>query len=303
MSEIVTQVSEDSAAAAALGETSARFVRWTQFAALGVLIGLLYHGILANLASQWWNDPDFSHGFFIPIFSGLVIWLMRRQLLSLNPAPSWSGLLIVGGALITLVVGVLGAELFLSRSSLILLLAGIVVLFFGWRVFGVSLFPWAVLFLMIPIPAILYNQLTFPLQFLASKFATGLLSFAGVPVLREGNVIRLPAMSLEVVEACSGIRSLLSLTSLAVVFAYFLEVRVWKRVALVIAAIPIAVAANGLRIMGTGLLVQYWDPDKAQGFFHEFSGWVIFLFSLIMLYAAHRLMNLRWRRGDGRKTT
>jgi exosortase len=302
MSEIVIQVSEDSAAAAALGETSARFAGWTQVVALGLLIGLLYHGILANLASQWWNDPDFSHGFFIPVFSGFVIWRMRRQLVSLKPAPSWSGLLIVVGALIALVVGVLGAELFLSRSSLLLLLAGLVVLFFGWRVFGVTLFPWAVLFLMIPIPAILYNQLTFPLQFLASKFATGLLSLAGVPVLREGNVIRLPAMSLEVVEACSGIRSLISLTSLAVVFAYFLEVRIWKRVALVIAAIPIAVAANGLRIMGTGLLVQYWDPDKAEGFFHEFSGWVIFLFSLIMLYAAHRLMNLRWRRGNGRKT-
>jgi len=302
MSEIVTQVSEDSAAAAALGETSARFAQWTQFAVLGVLIGILYHGILANLASQWWNDPDFSHGFFIPMFSGLVIWRMRRQLLSLSPAPSWSGLLIVVGALITLVVGVLGAELFLSRSSLLLILAGLVVLFFGWRVFGVTLFPWAVLFLMIPIPAILYNQLTFPLQFLASKFATGLLSLAGVPVLREGNVIRLPVMSLEVVEACSGIRSLMALTSLGVVFVYFLESRLWKRVALVIATVPIAVAANALRIMGTGLLVQYWDPDKAEGFFHEFSGWVIFLFSLVMLYAAHRLMNLRWRRGDGRKT-
>lgn len=301
MSEIVTQLSQDSAVVAPLGGTSAKFGRWTQFAALGLLIGLLYHGILANLASQWWNDPDFSHGFFIPIFSWLVIWRMRRQLLSLNPAPSWSGLLIVVGALITLVVGVLGAELFLSRSSLLLLLAGLVVLFLGWRVFSVTLFPWAVLFLMIPIPAILYNQLTFPLQFLASKFATGLLSFAGVPVLREGNVIRLPALSLEVIEACSGIRSLISLTSLAIVFAYFLEARIWKRVALVIAAVPIAVAANGLRIMGTGLLVQYWDPDKAEGFFHEFSGWVIFLFSLIMLYAAHRLMNLRWRRGDGRK--
>ena len=301
MSEIVTQVSEDSAAAVALGETSARFAQWTQFAALGVLIGLLYHGILANLASQWWNDPDFSHGFFIPMFSGLVIWLMRRQLLSLNPAPSWSGLLIVAGALITLVVGVLGAELFLSRSSLILLLAGLVVLFFGWRVFGVTLFPWAVLFLMIPIPAILYNQLTFPLQFLASKFATGLLSVVGVPVLREGNVIRLPAMSLEVVEACSGIRSLISLASLGVVFAYFLEPRLWKRIALVIATVPIAVAANGLRIMGTGLLVQYWDPDKAEGFFHEFSGLVIFMVSVGLLYVAHRLINFRWRAG-GRTT-
>jgi exosortase len=226
---------------------------------------------------------------------------MRRQLVSLKPAPSWSGLLIVAGALITLVVGVLGAELFLSRSSLLLLLAGLVVLFFGWRVFGVTLFPWAVLFLMIPIPAILYNQLTFPLQFLASKFATGLLSVAGVPVLREGNVIRLPAMSLEVVEACSGIRSLISLASLGVVFAYFLESRLWKRIGLVIATVPIAVAANGLRIMGTGLLVQYWDPDKAEGFFHEFSGLVIFMVSVGMLYVAHRLINFQWRTRVGRK--
>jgi exosortase len=302
MSEIVSHMSEDSSAPATLGETSPRFAQWTQFAALGVLIALLYHGILANLVSQWWNDPDFSHGFFIPIFSGLVIWRMRHQLVSLHPAPSWSGLLIVVGALITLVVGVLGAELFLSRSSLILLLAGLVVLFFGWRAFGITLFPWAVLFLMIPIPAILYNQLTFPLQFLASKFATGLLSLAGVPVLREGNVIRLPAMDLEVAEACSGIRSLISLTSLAVVFSYFLETRVWKRAALVIAAIPIAVTANALRIMGTGLLVEYWDPSKGQGFFHEFSGWVIFLFSIMMLYAAHKLMNFRWHRKDARKT-
>lgn len=297
MSEIVTQVSEGSAAAAALAETSPRFAQWTQFAALGVLIGLLYHGILANLASQWWNDPDFSHGFFIPIFSGLVIWRMRHQLVSLKPTPSWSGLLIVLGALITLVVGVLGAELFLSRSSLILLLAGLVILFFGWRVFSATLFPWAFLFLMIPIPAILYNQVTFPLQLLASKFSTGLLSLAGVPVLREGNVIRLPAMSLEVAVACSGIRSLVALASLGVVFAYFLESRPWKRIALVIATVPIAVAANGLRIMGTGLLVQYWDPSKGEGFFHEFSGLVIFVVSLGLLYIAYRVINFRWRAG------
>ncbi len=287
---------------AGLEEAPVSLEQWAQFAAIAVLISILYYSILANLALQWWNDPDFSHGFFVPIFSGFVAWRMRHELARLDSRPSWFGVPIVGAALITMIVGVLGAELFLSRSSFILLLAGLTILFFGWRFFAAIWFPWAVLFLMIPIPAILYNQITFPLQFLASKFATALLSFAGVPVLREGNVINLPAMSLEVVEACSGIRSLISLTSLAVVFAYFLEARIWKRVALVIAAIPIAVAANSLRIMGTGLLVQYWDPDKAEGFFHEFSGWVIFLFSLIMLYAAHRLMNLRWRTGNGRKT-
>ena len=297
----LTQASSDSAAVVALGETPVGSLQWSQLAAVIALIGILYHGILANLALQWWNDPDFSHGFFVPIFSGFVIWRMHHDLARVDSRPSWFGLPVVGAALITLIVGVLGAELFLSRSSLILLLAGLTIWFLGWRFFGAISFPWAVLFLMIPIPAILYNQLTFPLQFLASNLATSLLSLAGVPVLREGNVIHLPAMRLEVVEACSGIRSLVSLTSLAVVFTYFFEARIWKRVVLVVAAIPIAVAANGLRIMGTGLLVQYWDPDKAEGFFHEFSGWVIFLLSLLMLYAIHRLINFRWHRGKGRK--
>jgi len=108
-----------------------------------------------------------------------------------------------------------------------------------------------------------------------------------VPVLREGNIINLPAMPLEVADACSGIRSLLSLTTLAVMYGYLLEPRVWLRVVLALASIPIAVAANGFRIFGTGLLVQYWDPDKAQGFFHEFSGWLMFVVSLLLLFGVH----------------
>jgi exosortase len=109
-----------------------------------------------------------------------------------------------------------------------------------------------------------------------------------VPVLREGNIINLPAMPLEVAQACSGIRSLMSLTTLAIMYGYLVERRVWVRVALALASIPIAVAANGLRIVGTGLIVQYWDPEKAEGFFHLFSGWLVFVFSLLMLFALHR---------------
>jgi exosortase len=114
----------------------------------------------------------------------------------------------------------------------------------------------------------------------------------GVPALREGNVIILPAMALEVAEACSGIRSLLSLTTLAIIYGYFMETRLWIRIVLALASVPIAVAANSLRIVGTGLLVQYWDPGKGEGFFHLFSGWLIFVVSLVMLYLLHELLGL-----------
>jgi exosortase len=193
----------------------------------------------------------------------------------------------------TLVLGVLGAELFLSRVSLIMLLVGLVLFLQGWGMLQALLFPLAILFLMVPIPSIILNQITFPLQMLASKLSAWILPFLGVPVLREGNVINLPAMPLEVADACSGIRSLLSLTCLAVMYGYLLEKRMGIRVILALASIPIAVAANGLRIVGTGLLVQYWDPEKAEGFFHAFSGWLIFVVSLLMLFAVHRLLVMR----------
>lgn len=272
----------------------------TQYIRVGVLallVAFLYAGILRSLVSQWWNDPNFSHGFFVPLFSGYVIWLDRKRLAATPLRPSWMGLALMGLALAILIVGVLGAELFLSRTSLILLLAGMVIHFLGWAHLRMMLFPLAFLLLMIPIPAIIFNQIAFPLQLFASQVATGLLQLVGVPALREGNVIQLPVMSLEVVEACSGIRSLVSLGTLAIIYGYFMEPSVTKRVFLALASIPIAVAANAGRVVGTGLLGTYWDPDKAQGFFHTFSGWVIFVMSLAMLFGLHGLMRLwtRWR--------
>lgn len=256
-----------------------------------VVTGFLYRQILPALVVNWWNDPNFSHGFFVPLFSFLVVWKERKKLAEIPRQPSWIGLIVISGALLVLIVGVFGAELFLSRSSLVLLLAGLIIYFAGWAHFRLLLFPWAVLFLMIPIPVILYNQIAFPLQFLASRLATSLLAVLGVPVLREGNVINLSTMSLEVVEACSGIRSLVSLTTLAVIYGYFMERRYPLRVFLALAAIPIAVIANGLRIMGTGLLGEYLSPDMAEGFFHSFSGWIIFLLSLAMLFLLHGAFN------------
>jgi exosortase len=262
--------------------------RFWQGITLLALAGWLYAPILIRLVMQWWSDPNFSHGFFVPAFSLFLLWQDRFRLRQIQPAPSLWGLPVIVIAMCILILGVFGAELFLSRMSLIMLIAGLTIFFMGWEVLRTILFPLLFLVLMVPLPAIVFSQITFPLQILASKLSAGLLPLLGVPVLREGNVINLPTMPLEVAEACSGIRSLLSLTTLAIMYGYLLEKRVAIRVLLALASVPIAVAANGLRIVGTGLLVQYWDPDKAEGFFHAFSGWLIFVVSLLMLFILHQ---------------
>jgi len=293
----MTSAGRDVAAAPSARGAQIRRTWWWSAAVLVILIAWLYQDILRRLVLQWWNDPNFSHGFFVPAFSIFVIWSERKRLALALAQPSWLGLPVLAGALAILIAGVLGAELFLSRSSLVFLLAGLFIYFQGISRFRVLLFPWASLFLMIPIPTIIFNQVAFPLQFLASRLASELLAGLGVPVLREGNVIHLPTMSLEVVEACSGIRSLVSLVTLAVIYGYFLEPRIFRRVLLVVAAIPVAVLVNGLRVMGTGLLGYWWNPDAAEGFFHTFSSWVIFLLAVGMLLALHGAMRLfdRWR--------
>jgi exosortase len=258
--------------------------------ALAAMITLLYSGIFILLAEDWWSDPNFSHGFFVPAFSAFIIWKKRKELANLTTRPSWSGLGVVLVALLVYVLGVIGAELFLSRSSFVLLLLGLVIYFLGWAYLRALAFPLTFLLLMIPLPTLILSQVTLPLQFLASNLASSLLAAMGVPVLREGNIIQLPTMSLEVVEACSGIRSLVSLVTLAIIYGYLLESRTAPRVFLALTAVPIAIAANSLRVTGTGLLGLYWGPDKAEGFFHTFSGWIIFLLALAMLFALHRIL-------------
>ena len=256
------------------------------------LMAAVYYRVLAKLVTDWWQIPDFSHGFLVPIFAAYLVWTKRKILLDTRIAPAWSGIVFVVAGLVVLVLGVYGAELYLSRVSLVILLAGLVLCFGGWELLKELRFVLLVLLLAIPIPSILFNEITLPLQILASKLASALLPVFGVPVLREGNVIELPAMKLEVAEACSGIRSLMSLFTLSVFYGYFVEKSNLRRAILAVASIPIAIAANAVRILGTGLFVQYWDPEKALGFFHEFSGWVMFLVSLGCLFIVHRIMHL-----------
>jgi exosortase len=259
---------------------------------IGGLVAAVYFSVLAKLVNDWWQIPDYSHGFLVPIFAAYLVWAKRKVLLEAQIAPNPGGVLVVGVGLAVLVLGVYGAELFLSRVSLVILLAGMALCFGGVQLLKELRFALLVLLLAIPIPSLLFNEITLPLQFLASSFASALLPLFGVPVLREGNVIELASMKLEVAEACSGIRSLMSLFTFSVIYGYFFEKSSLRRVVLVLSSIPIAIAANAVRIVGTGLCVQYWDPDKAQGFFHEFSGWVMFLVSLCCLFVVHRTMSL-----------
>lgn len=275
---------------------------WWKTGILLLAVGVLFGPTLARLVSDWWNDPNFSHGFFVPLFSAFVVWQDRKRLQTLPVSPSWFGLVALALSLGTFTVGTLGAELFLSRASFVLLLAGLIIHFLGWRWFRAVLFPWLFLFLMIPIPVIVFNHVAFPLQLLASKLATFSLDLSGVPVLREGNLIHLPTIVLEVVDACSGIRSLVSLVTLAIIYVYFLEPARGRRILLVLAAVPIAVVANALRVTGTGLLGYYWDADKAQGFFHTSSGLIIFVISLGLLFSLHGAMRLISRLQAKRRT-
>jgi exosortase len=296
-----TSTRTESLRAAIFNAAAARRHGLLQRAVLVLLIGLLYFRILSGLVSQWWHDPNYSHGFIVPLFCAWLVWKERQRLAGLPQKGSGAGLVAVVAALAILVLGVFGAENFLSRTSLLFLLAGLIVYLGGWTWFRHLIYPWAVLFLMIPLPAIIFYQISLPLQFQASRLASGLLQLGGIPVLREGNVIHLPALTLDVVEACSGLRSLVSLVTLAVILGYLFERRFLQRGLLILSALPIAVVANGFRIMGTGILGEYWNPEKAEGFFHIFSGLVIFLASFGMLLMVHVVTSWIGRRGAARQ--
>jgi len=265
---------------------------WLPSSFIAILLAVLYYRVALKLVYDWYTIPDYSHGFLVPFFALFLLWDKRKAIASTPIRQSWRGIGLVVLAIAILILGVYGVDLFTARISFVLLLAGLIWTLLGWQMLLQLRFPLLVLVLAIPFPTILFNQITFPLQLFASRIASQTLPLLGVPVLLEGNVIQLPVMKLEVAEACSGIRSLMSLFTLAVFYGYFLERTTTRRVILALASIPIAVAANVVRIVGTGLCVQYWDPDKALGFFHEFSGWVMFVISLGCLYLVHRVMRL-----------
>jgi exosortase len=262
---------------------------WGQIAWFGLLMIACWAPVLRALVRQWASDPDMGHGFFVPVIAGYIVWLKRDELLAIKPQPNWWGLVVVMFAGVQLMIGTLGVELFLARTSFVIMLIGVVWLLGGSLMLKKLAFPLFLLFFMVPIDAVIYNQITFPLQLLASRLADGALTLLSVPVLREGNILELPNQRLSVVEACSGIRSLLSLTFLSLVYGYFFEKKTWIRVVLFLSTVPIAIVANSSRVTITGILTQV-KPDAAEGFFHEAEGWVIFMVALGILILFHQLI-------------
>ena len=251
------------------------------------LILLLYASVIKGLAVQWWTDADYGHGFFVPLFSIYILWRERERWTKTEIKPNNFGFVVMLGAIGLLLLGSLGAELFTSRFSLLVLLAGTILFLTGWKMLRAVSFPLGYLMWMIPIPVIIYNQITFPLQLIASRLATSWLELAQVPVLRDGNILIMSNYSLEVVEACSGIRSLMTLMALAVAYGYLVSPRRWVRYVLAAFMVPIAIVTNAIRIMGAGLLARHFGPAAAEGFLHEFSGWAIFLVALLLMFGGH----------------
>lgn len=259
---------------------------------LVVALVWLYADVLPALVRQWAADPDYSHAFFVVPLAVFFVWERRAALSTLPLRPHVAGLAVLVVSLGLFIAGRYGSELFLTRVSIVGVLAGLILFLAGWAQLRLLAFPIAFLLFMIPLPAIVFNQLAFPLQLLASRLGEVVISATGVPVLREGNVLLLPGTTLEVAEACSGIRSLLSLLMLAIVLGYFTERRAGPRATIAVAAVPIAVIANAIRVAGTGLASYWISPAVAEGFFHSFSGWLMFVVALAGLLAVHRGLEL-----------
>jgi exosortase len=263
---------------------------WAAIAWFGALLMACYAPILWGLARQWAAGEDMSHGFFVPMVAGFVAWQRRAEIAAVEASPSYWGLAIAAWGGVQMVLGTLAAQLFVARTAFLVSLVGAVLFLGGPRLLKILAFPLLLLTFMFPIPAIVYARVTLPLQLLASGMAETILSALGVPVLRDGNVLELASQRLSVVEACSGIRSLVSLGFLALVYGYFFDRRTWMRGVLLAATVPIAIAANAARVTLMGLMGGY-RADLARGVPHLAEGWVLFATALALVVALHRVVN------------
>jgi exosortase len=281
--------------------------------AIAAALAFVYFTVLVKLGRDWWSDENYSHGLLVPFVVGYILWHERKRLAATQVQPQvWVGVTGVVVSLVMLWAGVAGAELFVQRMSIVIMLASVAIYFWGFRLLPLLAVPLTLFILAIPIPQIVFNKIAFPLQIFASRCAVSAMQLFNISVLRQGNVIELMPLGahepkrLAVVEACSGIRSLMTLVTLAVVYAYFTKPKhdgnggdsgsrsggswfknfaIWRSLILVIAAVPIAILTNALRVSGTGVLAHYYGTRVADGFFHTFSGWVIYVAAALLLFA------------------
>lgn len=258
-----------------------------------MLLALLYSTIVSEMAVQWYQDDNYSHGFLVPLIAGYFLY-QRLQELKITPVqPSNTGLVVIVLALAQLITGSLAGEYFTLRSSLIVLLSGMTVYFFGTQTFKAARFPILYLLFMVPLPYIVYDALTFPLKRFVTWLSVGFMKLIGLVVIREGNIIMFPSITLEVADACSGIRSLMSLLAISTAYAFVIPVSPIKRWIVMLSALPLALFTNALRVIVTGILSNYVGAAAAQGFFHEFAGMAVFAIAIALLLAIGTLVRER----------
>ena len=266
------------------GSSPGRFA-WLAWALVVVLLAWIYAPHVIGMVENWWEDPNYSHGFLVPLISAYLIWRQRRQLSEAAGDPNYLGLVVIAGGLLMLVIGQLAHEFYLRRLSLIPVMWGLVLLAWGWQVARRVIFAFAYLILMVPLPYLLYDAVAFPLRLIAAQIAAWGIRLFGIPVFLEGNVIHLPNLVMNVVDACSGIRSLISLLAVGVILAYLILPTRWIKVVVVLLVPPVAVLTNALRVTAAGVLAHYYGPETLEGVMHDFVGWLVFMLGFIILLA------------------
>lgn len=258
-----------------------------------------YYRVVPDMVDQWMNDENYSHGFLVPLIAGYFLYLRRDELRHAPVIPWNRGLVVLVWGIMQLILGWLGTEYFTMRSSLVVVMAGLILFLFGTTLFRLMALPLLYLLFMVPIPYIIYDAVAFPLKLFVTKVSVATLKITGITVLREGNIIMFPATTLEVADACSGIRSLISLLALSVALAFFLRIAPWKRWLLICAAVPIAIVTNATRVIVTGFLAQYWGARAAEGFFHEFAGLAVFAVAMVLLVSLGAILVRGGEQGKG----
>jgi exosortase len=254
-----------------------------QLAATILLLAGCYYTVVPFMVKQWYSDENYSHGFIVPLIAAFFLYERRDELKKVIVQPWGPGLAVIVFGLAQLTLGFLATELFLMRSSLVVILAGLVLYFFGKEAFRISRLSIIYLILMVPLPYIIYDMVAFPLKLFVTKVSVAFLHLVGIVVIREGNIIIFPTTTLEVADACSGIRSLVSLIALGAAYAFVIQTTTIKRWLIILSAIPIAIFTNSLRVIVTGILAQHWGAKAAEGFFHEFAGLVVFAVAMLLL--------------------
>lgn len=260
---------------------------------LVLVLGAVYHSIVYEMMLDWKKDDNYSHGFLVPFIAGYLAYMRKDDLLAAVVRPCNAGLGIVVAGLAVLFLGWLGTEYFTMRSSLVIIMAGSMLYLLGWDVFKILLAPLCYLLLMVPIPYIIYDAAAFPLKLLVTKVSVLSMKALGVVVWQEGNILMFPNITLEVADACSGLRSIMSLLALGAAYAFVLHTKTRDRVILILSTLPIAVFTNCLRVIATGILAQYYGSAAAEGFFHEFAGLFVFGAAVVMFVALGTFLK-RW---------